>query len=143
MKQLGQLLVEEDIITQAQLEQALKFQVAQGGKIGDCLVKLEYLSEHALYYFLAEQLHVDFVEFSDADFPSEIINLIPKEIATRYEVLPWKKKDTGLVLVTSDPSDPKLLKLSEESFFNLKAEFSYVVATASSIREILKTHYGA
>lgn len=142
MKQLGQLLVEEDIVTQVQLEQALKFQATSGDRIGDCLIKLEYLTEHALYYFLAAQFNVDFVELSEADFNPQVIALIPKEIANRYQVLPWKKKDNGLVLVASDPSDPQLLSLPQESFFESKGDLSYVVATASSIAEALKKYYG-
>ena len=114
MKQLGKLLIEESMLTQDQLEQALKAQSGGGGKLGDCLVKLGFLSEHALYYFLAMQRDVEFVELSEAAFSPEIIQSVPKDVANRYQVVPWKKKDTGLVLVSSDPSDPKLFNLRED-----------------------------
>src|SRR5271169_405728 len=108
MKQLGKLLIEEDMLTQEQLEQALSVQQKEGGKLGSCLVKLGFLNEDALYYFLAVQLGVEFVELRGVDLPQEIIHLITKDLANRYQVIPWAKKDQQLTFATPDPTDPKL-----------------------------------
>ena len=71
MKQLGKLLIEEGMVDQAQLDEALAAQQREGGKLGSTLVKLGFLTEEALYYFLALQLGAEFVEVSElpAEYP--------------------------------------------------------------------------
>src|SRR5690242_16299415 len=113
MKQLGKLLVEEDMLTQEQLDQALAFQAKGGGRLGNCLVKLKFLSEEALFYFLAVQLGVEFVELDKVQLPPEKIRLVSRDIAARYQILPWEKKEGQITLVSSDPTDSNLLRLRE------------------------------
>ena len=114
MKQLGKLLIEEDMLTQEQLDQALALQQGGGGKLGTCLVKLGILSEEALHYFVAVQLGIEFIELKGMEIPPEIIHLVGKDVANRYQVLPVAKGDATLTVASSDPTDPKLFRLRED-----------------------------
>jgi type IV pilus assembly protein PilB len=143
MKQLGKLLIEEDMLTQEQLDRALSFQETEGGKLGTCLVKLGFLSEEALFYFLAVQIGVDFVELKSADLKPDIIHLVSRDLATRYQVIPWAKSENNVTLISSDPTDPKLFKLHEDLLLDSKIEINYKVATESGIREALLKYYGS
>jgi type IV pilus assembly protein PilB len=142
MKQLGKLLIEEDMLTQEQLDQALAMQKTDGGKLGTCLVKLGILTEESLHYFVAVQLGIEFIELQSAEIPPETIRLINKEVAGRYQVLPWTRSDSTLTVACSDPSDPKLFRLREDLLLDSKVEIAYCVSTESGIRDALAKYYG-
>lgn len=57
---LGQLFVDKGLLTEERLEHALSEQAASGGRLGDKLVELGYISRHALARLLAEQTGVEF-----------------------------------------------------------------------------------
>ena len=57
---LGELFVEAGILSEEQLETALAEQAAMGGRLGDKLVELGYVTRHALARLLAEQTGVEF-----------------------------------------------------------------------------------
>jgi len=57
---LGELFVDKGLLTQERLEHALSEQAASGGRLGDKLVELGYITRHALARLLAEQTGVEF-----------------------------------------------------------------------------------
>jgi hypothetical protein len=57
---LGELFVEKGLLSEVQLEQALAEQAAMGGRLGDKLVELGFVTRHALARLLAEQTGVEF-----------------------------------------------------------------------------------
>jgi len=57
---LGELFVEKGLLSHEQLEHALSEQAATGGRLGDKLVELDYVTRHALARLLAEQTGVEF-----------------------------------------------------------------------------------
>ena len=129
MKQLGKLLIEEEMLTQEQLDQALAAQQSGGGKLGTCLVKLGILTEEALFYFLAVQLGTEFVELQGVEIKPEIVHMVTKDLATRYQIVPWAKSDKSVTFLSSDPTDPKLFKLREDLLLDSRTEINYMVAT--------------
>ena len=58
---LGDLLVHEHMITEAQLSEALNVQAATGRKLGSTLISLELISEPQLLRFLAQQNRVTII----------------------------------------------------------------------------------
>ena len=143
MKQLGKLLVEEDMLSQEQLDKALALHDAGGGTLGACLVSLGFVAEEALYYFLAVQIGSEFIELKGAEISPEIVHMVSKDVAVRYQVMPWAKADHLLTFLSSDPTDPKLFKLREDLLLDSKTEINYFVATESGIKEALAKYYGA
>lgn len=75
---LGDLLVQEDIISESQLQKALDDQRVNGRKLGVTLVDLGFISEQDLLEFLARQLNIPFVELGDRKIPDEVVNLLPE-----------------------------------------------------------------
>lgn len=142
MKQLAKLLVEEGMLDQAQVDQAVAQQQRDGGKLGQALVKLGFLSEEALHYFLAVQAETELVELDAFEIAPETLKLVPAALASRYQVLPYRSDATHLVLVTSDPSDPQLFKLREDLLLDSRIELRFVVATETGLRAALAKHYG-
>jgi type IV pilus assembly protein PilB len=141
MKQLGKLLIEEGMLEQAQLDRALEAQKRDGGKLGSTLVKLGMLTEEGLFYFLAVQSEVEFVELQE--LAAEVVHLITAQVALKYQVLPFKRTDTAFTFITSDPGDPKLLTLGDDLLLDRRLEIRYVVSTESSIQSLLGKYYGS
>jgi type IV pilus assembly protein PilB len=142
MKQLGKLLIEEDMLTQEQLDEALKYQKDNGGKLGTNLVKLGYISEEALHYFVAVQLGVGFIELRDTDIDPEIIKIVSRPVASNYQVIPLHKENNVITFASADPTDPKLFRLREDLMLDSATEINYVVATESAVTEALQKYWG-
>lgn len=63
-KRLGDLLVEEGIISEHQVEEALSHQKNTGRKLGDTLIQLGFLTETQMLTFLSQQLNVPLIDLS-------------------------------------------------------------------------------
>ena len=102
---LGQMLLNSGLITREQLEQALKRQRDDGGRIGYNLVKMRAISEEELNNYLARQHRIESVNLDEVDIPQDVIDLIPADIARRYEVVPIQKVGKTLVVAMTDPDN--------------------------------------
>ena len=112
---LGEMLVKGGIITLDQLEEALKYQVIFGGKLGTNLIELGFIEEEELAWFLSEKLGVPYVHPEKLmDISPNTIKLIPKDLAKKYRVIPFNLEKKKLNLVMADPSD--LNAIDEISF---------------------------
>lgn len=103
---LGNLLVRERIITEAQLEEALRNQVIFGGKIGTNLIELGYITPDQLALTLAR--HSGFPQVSAAELhsiPPEVIALIPPETAKEKQLLPVSLNKKRLTVAMANPAD--------------------------------------
>ncbi len=142
-KTLGQLLIEEGILTQEQLSQAEAQQASTGGKIGPALVQMGVLTEESLHYFLALQYGVDFVDLGQGEIPPEVLKSISKDLALRYQVVPFSRTNGTLTVASADPADPNLLRFQEDyRSLEPKSELAYVVSTESAVKAALARYYG-
>jgi hypothetical protein len=103
---LGEMLVMEGTITRKQLDEALKCQVIFGGRLGTNLVEMGYLEEQKLVECLSRQLEVAYASPDQLmSVPAEVINLISKELAGEYKVIPLSLDKKKLTVAIWDPSD--------------------------------------
>ena len=104
-RRLGDLLVEESLITEAQLAHALKEQHLLDLKLGSTLTHLGYLSEDKILTFLSRQLGIDVVDLSQVNIDSNAVNLLPEVHARRLRGLVIADDGENVTLVVSDPAD--------------------------------------
>lgn len=104
-KRLGDLLVEEGIITEAQVEQALSAQKSSGRKLGDALIELGFLSEQQMLSFLSQQLDIPLIDLSRAAVDVESVQLLPEVHARRLRALVIGRQGDTLRVAMSDPAD--------------------------------------
>ncbi len=104
-KRLGDLLVEEGIITEAQVEQALAAQKSSGRKLGDALIELGFLSEQQMLSFLSQQLDIPLIDLSRAAVDVEAVQLLPEVHARRLRALVIGRQGDTLRVAMSDPAD--------------------------------------
>jgi len=102
---LGDLLVENKIITTAQLEKALRLQQGTGRKLGDVLIELGLLNETDLVMFLAKQLNLPFLELSTYKIKPEVIRELPESLARRLKAIPLDRLKDGFLVAMTDPTD--------------------------------------
>lgn len=140
---LGELMLRNGLITREQLNEALQIQKETGEKIGECLVKLGYISEKDLVSNLSRQLDIPYISLSQVEFKKtieqELHNLIPAKFARKHLLLPIHKHFNSITVAFVDPLD--LLTLD-----NLKkmtgCEINPVITTKSEILKSLDDLYG-
>jgi len=103
---VGSMLVKERIITEAQLEEALKNQVIFGGKIGTNLIELGYMTTDRLSEFLSKHKGVPCVTAKELqDIPPQVIATISAELVNKHHVIPIALDKKRLTVAMADPSD--------------------------------------
>lgn len=104
-KRLGDLLVDEQLISEAQLGNALKEQRNLGLKLGATLIHLGYLSEEQILTFLSRQLDIPIVDLLKVKIDHNAVQLIPEVHARRLRALAIHDNGKKVTLVVSDPAD--------------------------------------
>src|ERR1700730_7076748 len=102
---LGELLLEQKIVTEDQLNQALAEQRRSGRKLGRVLSDLGFMSEGSLHEFLSKHLQVPFVDLKQVRIDREAVKLLSEPLARRYRALVLQRDDRGLLIGMADPSD--------------------------------------
>ena len=105
MKQLGDILLEEGLVTEGQLMAALDEQVTRGESLGRVLVEIGMLTEAQLVQALARQVGMDFVELTDYPVDRTAVAALPGAVCRRYTVLPVGFADGALLLAMSNPGN--------------------------------------
>ncbi|MFJ7637418.1 GspE/PulE family protein [Peribacillus sp. NPDC097225] len=103
-KRLGDLLVEAGLITEDQLQIALKDK-SQSQKLGDVLLQKGYITEQQLIEVLEFQLGIPHVSLYRYPFDSNIFSLISEDTAKRNLMIPLKKEGEKLYVAMADPMD--------------------------------------
>lgn len=102
---LGDLLVQEQIISDDQLQLALQQQRQTGRKLGTTLIDLGFISEVQLLQFLARQLDVPFFDLNNLTIDASAVTLLPEVQARRYRALAVNLSDDKVTVAMSDPAD--------------------------------------
>ena len=102
---LGDLLVQELIISDDQLQLALQQQHQTGRKLGATLIELGFISEVQLLQFLARQLDVPFFDLNNLTIDAAAVPLLPEVQARRYRALAVNLTDDRVTVAMSDPAD--------------------------------------
>ena len=102
---LGDLLVQEQIISDDQLQLALQQQRQTGRKLGTTLIDLGFISEVQLLQFLARQLDVPFFDLNNLTIDASAVTLLPEVQARRYRALAVNLSDNKVTVAMSDPAD--------------------------------------
>jgi len=102
---LGELLIQQQIITEDQLKAALVEQKRSGRKLGRVLNDLGLLSEANLHDFLAKHLQVPFIDLKQVRIDRDAVKLLPEPLARRYRALVLQQDARGLLVGMPDPTD--------------------------------------
>jgi len=139
-KLLGEILIENGVVTIEQVNEALQKQMEKGGKrIGEILIEMEATDEIEVTRALAEQFNFPLVELDAIEIPDTILNEIPQHVARSNNVIPIEADETKVVIAISDPLD--LGTLDNVRFMtNKNVEAS--LAAPSAIKTAIEKMYG-
>ena len=135
---LGELLVRENLISLAQLQRAHDEQRQSGERLGYTLTKLGFIDETELTQFLSKAYGVPSISLADFDIKREVIDLVPKEVATRHLCIPVNRAGGTLIVAMADPSN---LTAIDDLKFLTSYNIEVVVASEAAIREAITKYY--
>ncbi len=102
---LGDLLLENKVISKEQLETALADQRKSGRRLGRVLIENGYLTEDALLDFLSRQLRIPYVDLRRYTFVPEVVRLIPEAYARRFRAVALRDEGDAILVGLADPID--------------------------------------
>ena len=102
-RRLGELLLAAGVITPEELDKGLALQKGTKKRLGQVLIENKIISENSLIEALQMQLGIDYVDLTKINIPTELAQSLPKNIAKQYQVVPVKAVKDELYLAMSDP----------------------------------------
>jgi MSHA biogenesis protein MshE len=138
-KRLGDLLVEEGIVSEDQVQQALAAQNSTGQKLGDALIDLGFISEKQMLEFLSQQLGLPLIDLSRAPVDAEAVPILPEVHARRLRAMVVAQNGDTLRVAMSDPAD----LFTQESLMNLLGEYNleFIIAPERQLVESFDRYY--
>jgi len=100
---LGEVLVKTGVITQAQLDHALRLQSRQNAPLGEILVGEGWASRSEILTALSEQTGCQIADLQNIAPTPELCNLMPSEFWLAQNVLPWTRIGPLLLVATARP----------------------------------------
>jgi len=140
---LGELLLKEGLINEAQLEKAIATQRQEGGRLGEVIVKLGLVKEDQMVSALGKQLNIPYFSLGTGMLKPTtdqgLEQLIVQDFAIKNSVLPLSRTLRSLTVAMVDPLDLILID-------NLKkitaCEINRVIATKTDINKSIEQFYG-
>ncbi|MEW5746253.1 MAG: type IV-A pilus assembly ATPase PilB [Nitrospirota bacterium] len=135
---LGQLLLKAKLISEEQLNEAVRIQKLEGKRLGSVLLKLGHINEESLITFLSRQYNAPAINLSDHKIDTSLLKLVPYETAKKYQLIPISKDGAALRVAVVDPSNNFAV---DEVRFLTGMKISVHVAAESAIMEAIEKFY--
>ena len=136
---LGELLTKASLITQDQLKEALRVQKETGGKLGETLIKLGFVSEEDITECLSQQFGVPSINLQHFEIDASVIKLIPADVARKYNILPVNKTGATITIAMADPTNVFAM---DDIKFMTGYNVEPVVASELGIKAAIDNYYG-
>ena len=104
-RRLGDVLLQQNLISEKQLQQILELQRQTGKKIGRLLIETGMLTEELLASGLARQLRIPYVDLKTFPFRAELVRLLSESAARRFRALVLEDRGDNLLVAFGDPLD--------------------------------------
>lgn len=104
-RRLGEILVDLELVTDADIERALAQGKAEGKRLGEVLLAEGVISPAGLLRALAEQFDLDYVELDGAAVDLELVQRIPAAVAHRHRAVPIRVDGDLIILAMANPVD--------------------------------------
>jgi type IV pilus assembly protein PilB len=138
-QRLGNLLVQEKVITPQQLQTAMEQVRESGYRLGAVLSRLGYVSEDDVASFVSHQYGIPAINLAYFDVDPTVVKLIPVETAKRYQVLPLSRVGSTLTLAMVDPTNVFAL---DDIHFMTGLKVEPVIAAEAVVMERIEKLYG-
>ena len=138
-KRLGDLLLEVGLITEEQLENAIKVQKTTGKKLGEVLISEGVVTQDNIIVVLEFQLGIPHVDLEKYSIAPETCLFVPEGLARRYELIPISMQDGILTVAMSDPLN--VFAIDHVAIYSAM-EVQPVIASSVEIQSAIGKYYG-
>jgi len=140
-KRLGEMLVDEGIITEEQLQEAMHEQKIKGGRLEKLLISQGYVTQDVIMAFVGTQLGIPHVNLPDiGEIPNDVVFSVPESIALNHILLPIAKKDKKLTVAMADPLNVFAI---DDIKMMTGFEVEPVIASEADIKSFQAKYYGS
>lgn len=135
---IGQALLDENLITQQQLEDALAEQTLSGKKLGEIFIEKGYVSDVDFTKVLAKRLKTAYVDLEAMQLDTEIVNIIPQDFARKNCLIAIDQVGKNLIVAMSDPLN---FYIVEDLRFMTDMDIKPMIAPERVINEAIDVFY--
>lgn len=141
-KPLGEILVDEGILTPEQLQGALDTQRESGEPLGTVLKDLGLVNDQEILLALGRQVGMDIVDLPSMEIAPEITGRLSPMMAEVYRIIPidWEEEENTLVVAMADPLNVHVL---DDLRFMLNCKIRGAVSDENSVRDALAKYYSS
>ncbi|MDD5729674.1 MAG: ATPase, T2SS/T4P/T4SS family [Candidatus Omnitrophica bacterium] len=136
---LGEMLINEKLLTLEQLEASLKEQKKTNEFICTIIVRLGFASEENVFKVLSRQLNVPYIKLKDKEIEPAVIQKVTAKFASHYKIIPIELKDNTLTVAMADPMDVRTL---DDLRLLLGLEVKGILSSEPQIQEAIRKYYG-
>jgi len=140
-KPLGQILLDQNKISEKRLETAIAYKAANNVYLGKAITALGYLTEKELAQTLSGQLNIPFLELETYEIQNESLKFVKELFARENRVIPLFILGDEITIAISDPLN--ILLIDELNANENGYKVNLVLATESDIIEAIDLYYGA
>lgn len=137
-KRLGEMLLEEGLITEENIQDALKRQKESGELLGAALVKLGYTTEMEIARVLATQYALPYINAASYQIPKEVADLVPADTLLENQIVPLDRIGNSLIVAVSGHLNEKVFEEIERM---TSCQIFLYVSSASQVQAALRTHF--
>ncbi len=136
------LLVQQGLVDDGQLKEAKERAASEESSTLDALYNLKFVSEQDVMQLLGAEYGMDTYDFdhASAKVPTEVITLVPRDVAFRYKTVPISFANGILRVAIADPTD---IETIDSIRYLLKMEVEPVISTKRQIEQALGSYYGS
>ncbi|MEE4600735.1 MAG: ATPase, T2SS/T4P/T4SS family [Desulfobacteraceae bacterium] len=138
-EKLGEILVAGGLLSQKQLEEALPFQKRSHLKLGQFLVREGIVNESQIVELVSNQLRLEKYRPENYSIDMDLINLLPADLAHKYQVAPLQKNGLLLSIAMVDPLDINALDAIE---LMTNCEVEAIICSEQHLNDLLSSLYG-
>lgn len=138
-RSLGNILLENSSLTEAQLEEGLIVQREKGIKLGEALIQLRYLKPDDILKAISIQLGIPYLsKLKTEEIPFELVKEVPINFAKRNEVLPLSREENGIKVAIADPINIQALDDLRVLF---KTSISPIIVSSGELLDAINDIY--
>lgn len=141
-KRIGDMLIEEGIITQEQLEDALEKNKTARKKIGEMLVDLGYATEEAIATGLSKQLNIPTISLQGMTIEEDILKLADGNLLRKHVMIPFEYSEYNMNIIRVAMADPMDMRGVDDFSIVTNLQVEPVIATPHEILLALDKYYG-
>jgi len=138
-KRLGEILLQQGLVTPEKIEEALTQARRTGSRLGEALVELNMCSEEQVARALCKQNKLPFVDLEKVKLPASVVDLVDSKIVEEYDLIPVKQQGRQIICAIRDPGQ---VYQADQLQFVLNAEVRFALTTSSALTNAKAEYYG-